>query len=81
MFLSSASFDGSAVRPILGPTATAEGDKKQEESESGLWEEGRKAKKNCRSCRAGNRAYGREIEGVVVVLSRHCRTHGEKCVF
>ena len=39
-WLSSASFDGSAVRPILGPTATAEGDKKQEENESGLWEEG-----------------------------------------
>ena len=30
------------MRTISSPTTTAEGDKKQEESESGLWEEGRK---------------------------------------
>ena len=65
------------VRPIPGPTATAEEDKKQEERESGLWEEGRKDRgKNCRSRRAGNRAYGR----VVVLLSRHFRTHGGRNV-
>ena len=66
------------MRPIPGPTSTAEGDKKQEENESGFCEEERKeGGKNCRSRKAGNRTHGRGIKCTDMTLAHSswfCRT-------